>query len=512
MKKALHPIQPPAAIETEYRRKLQKAVREMEKSIVYWLKARYRANEDKIMDSATDDLLKELRKLTRQWNRNFNELAKTLPKSFISKVRGYESRNLVQQMKPYRDAGLGFNLDFKYISNKERQVFNALVAENVNLIKSIAKESLTQVEGITMRAIQNGHDLSTLTEDLHEQFGISERRAATIARDQTAKATNGLSRQRLMDYGVKKARWMHTSAGKTYRDSHVDMDGEEYDIEQGCFDPDYGGYIQPGELVNCRCLAIPIIPEVEAEEEEPPTTEEPETQATEAEQETENFVNENEGISPEGEELIQQLKSTKVEYKAVEPLESKLSTDEIVERIGGGDLTGGSCSSTAFCYAGNEAGLNVRDFRGGNSRLFFREPANIKKIAKLPNVVSWIEKGPNDFTCAGRLLDKTVVGKKYYFTAAKHAAIVRRTADGFEYLELQSAKKNGWNKLDFTALKRRFSCRKSHTALRGKIKLENETYLIDIESLGKSEDFKRILGYLNTAETKQLKGVKGYAK
>lgn len=275
MKKALHPIQPPAAIETEYRRKLQKAVREMEKSIVYWLKARYRANEDKIMDSATDDLLKELRKLTRQWNRNFNELAKTLPKSFVSKVRGYESRNLVQQMKPYRDAGLGFNLEFKYISNKERQVFNALVAENVNLIKSIAKESLTQVEGITMRAIQNGHDLSTLTEDLHEQFGISERRAATIARDQTAKATNGLSRQRLMDYGVKKARWMHTSAGKTYRDSHVDMDGEEYDIEQGCFDPDYGGYIQPGELVNCRCLAIPIIPEVEAEEEEP-TTEEPE--------------------------------------------------------------------------------------------------------------------------------------------------------------------------------------------------------------------------------------------
>ena len=266
MKRTLKPVQPPAGIEAEYRKRIQKEVRAMEKSVIYWLRAKYRANEDKIMDSATDNLLKELHRLLRQWQGNFNELADTLPRRFVNQIRGYQARFLMQQVKPLREAGMGFNLKFSYISQKERQVFNAIVAENVNLIKSIARESLTQVEGITMRAIQNGHDLSELTDNLHEQFGVSERRAAMIARDQTAKATNSLSRQRLMDYGITRAVWMHTSAGKTYRDSHVDMDGEEYDIERGCYDPDYGAPVQPGELVNCHCLCRPIIPAMGEEE------------------------------------------------------------------------------------------------------------------------------------------------------------------------------------------------------------------------------------------------------
>jgi uncharacterized protein with gpF-like domain len=98
-----------------------------------------------------------------------------------------------------------------------------------------------------------------MTDDLEHSFGVTERRAAMIARDQTAKATNNLSRQRLLDYGVKYGKWMHTSSGKTYRESHMEMDGEIYDLEQGCFDIDYGGYIQPGELVNCKCCCIPVL-------------------------------------------------------------------------------------------------------------------------------------------------------------------------------------------------------------------------------------------------------------
>ena len=64
MRRTLKPVFPPAAIEREYKKRLEKAVREMEKSVVYWLRAKYRANESKIVgDSATDDLLKAFRKL-----------------------------------------------------------------------------------------------------------------------------------------------------------------------------------------------------------------------------------------------------------------------------------------------------------------------------------------------------------------------------------------------------------------------------------------------------------------
>lgn len=272
MKRTLKPIFPPAGIEKEYEKRLKKAVREMEHSVVYWLRAKYRANESKIVgDSATDDLLQAFRRLLRQWTRNFNELAETLPRWFVSKIRGYVTGNLAQQTKPLRDAGLGFNLKFSYMSQKERQTFQAIVKENVNLIKSIARESLTQVEGIVLRNIEAGHDLARMTEELHKQFGVTERRARMIARDQTNKATNNLSRQRLLDYGVTKGVWMHTASGKTYRETHEnDMDGQEYDIREGCFDPDekVNRYIQPAELVNCYCVCRPVIPQLSEEETE----------------------------------------------------------------------------------------------------------------------------------------------------------------------------------------------------------------------------------------------------
>lgn len=272
MKRTLKPVFPPAGIEREYEKRLKKAVREMEKSCVYWLRAKYRANESRIVgDSATDDLLKAFRKLLHQWERNFRELADVLPKWFVSKIRGYVTGNLAAQTNPLRDAGLGFNLKFSYMSNAERQVFQAIVSENVNLIKSIARESLTQVEGIVLRGITSGNDLSTVKEQLHHQFGVTERRARMIARDQTNKATNNLSRQRLLSYGITKGIWMHTASGKTYRETHVnDMDGQEYDIREGCFDPDekVNRNIQPAELVNCYCVCRPLIPQLSEEETE----------------------------------------------------------------------------------------------------------------------------------------------------------------------------------------------------------------------------------------------------
>ena len=272
MRRTLNPIYPPAAIQKEYEKRLKKAIREMEKSVVYWLLAKYKANEDLIVDSAVDNLLKEFRRLLRQWTRNFNELCETLPRWFASKIRGYVTNNLVQQTKPLRDAGLGFNLEFSYMSRKERQAFAAIVKENVNLIKNrLMRDSLTQVEGIVLRSIENGHDLSTLTEELHKQFGVTERRAAMIARDQTHKATENLARARLKSYGINRGIWVHTPSGKTYRKTHIDiLDGKEYDLEEGLYDPAKGveRKIHPAELVNCYCVCRPLIPTLSEEETE----------------------------------------------------------------------------------------------------------------------------------------------------------------------------------------------------------------------------------------------------
>nr|DAS34893.1 MAG TPA: minor capsid protein [Caudoviricetes sp.] len=208
------------------------------------------------------------------------------------------------------------------------------------------------------------------------------------------------------------------------------------------------------------------------------------------------------------EAVITHLGNTNIAYNEVRNLDKKLTDDAIIKRVGGGDLTKGSCSSLAFTYAGNKAGLDVLDFRDGDSRKHFASTLNIKEIAS--NVGGVVNKDYNDFNNAKTLLSNTVVGKEYYFTCGAHAAIIRKTDKGFEYLELQSPSENGFKPLNDKILRWRFGAKRSHS-LYGQ-KYETTEVLIDTELLKNDSKFRKMLGYINTASDKQRKSASGTIK
>lgn len=256
--RTLRPVRPPIAIEREYHKKLKKLIKEMDRSLYYWLRAELRKNG--VTDGVAVSMADKLKKLSTYWEQRYKEESLTIAEWFANKTQSYVISNLQGQMKRTKLNALGFDLKYSYRSRKERNTFQSLVRENVNLISHrLLANHLSEVEGIIFRGIETGHDLARISEELEKSFGVTERRAQMIARDQTNKATNNLTRDRLMSYGITKGKWLHTASGKTYRDSHVQMDGEVYDIEQGCYDDDYGDYIQPAELVNCHCVCVPVI-------------------------------------------------------------------------------------------------------------------------------------------------------------------------------------------------------------------------------------------------------------
>lgn len=199
-----------------------------------------------------------------------------------------------------------------------------------------------------------------------------------------------------------------------------------------------------------------------------------------------------------------------VEYREVQPLKEKLKETEIIERVGGGDMTNGSCSSLAFAYVGNKGGLDVLDFRGGSSQYLFSSNLTIAEIAQLNGVKGIVSKEYDAIKDATRLLNEMENDKEYYLAVGAHAAIVKRDSDGLKYLELQSAIKNGFELFGKNTLRNRFGAKKSST-IRG-TKLKQTTVLIDTDTLCESAEFRELLGYINTAETTQKKGVKGFAK
>ena len=198
------------------------------------------------------------------------------------------------------------------------------------------------------------------------------------------------------------------------------------------------------------------------------------------------------------------------QYKEVKKLKTKLTEDAIIEKIAGGDLTDGSCASLGFAYVGNKNGLDVRDFRGGESQDFFSFKYNLDDFIRiLPEDSIKREVARSSITAGNKLLKKVETGKEYYFYCGRHAAIVRKTEDGvLQYLELQSSMNNGWTNFNGNpryTLSTRFGCRGSEGR-------DIDAVMIDIEAFKDNEEFRDILGYINTSTDKQVKGEGGYAK
>lgn len=201
--------------------------------------------------------------------------------------------------------------------------------------------------------------------------------------------------------------------------------------------------------------------------------------------------------------IVDTLEKRGVEYRPIKKANQERNSDDIINRLSGGDLTEGSCSSLALAYAGNKAGYDVLDFRDGESRRYFSSRDSIQKIADLPDVNSVSVRGFDDIESAHHLLDKAEKGKEYYMAVGRHAAIVRQTDNGYEYLELQHPSNgNGWHTLDDNTLANRFGCYSSRM-------FETSSFLMNVESMSNSQELKNILGFINTADSSQRKGAYG---
>jgi SPP1 gp7 family putative phage head morphogenesis protein len=252
----LRGVQPNAGIEAAYREKLQALIAEMDKSVVYWLRAAYRAHEPVMAQDRTpaDELRDAIRKLAKRWQKNFDDAAPALAE-YLAKSTAERSSGALMAIL----LKAGFTVNFK-MTPAMRDIMAATVGQQVSLIKSIPGQYFTNIEGLVMRSVQTGRDLGQLTADLQEQFGVTRRRAAFIARDQNNKATASMTRARQDELGITQAIWVHSGAGKHPRPTHVAMNGQKYDVNKGMWDSAVNRWIFPGEQISCRCFCRSVLP------------------------------------------------------------------------------------------------------------------------------------------------------------------------------------------------------------------------------------------------------------
>ena len=427
------------------------------------------------------------------------------------------------------EMGVNANTGFALYS---RETVEKLVKQNeISLPKRKVDIPLDQqwnrkhLDSAILQGVLQGDSIPKISKRLQQVTDMDRKASIRNARTMMTGAQNGgrmSAYERAANLGIKiQKEWMATLDSRT-RDSHQKMDGERVDWKKPfsnrlMYPGDPEG--DPSEVYNCRCTMVPFYPDFESAADKRITYQEWAGKHDTTKEVTEES------------EFLKRLKTWGIQYNEVQDNSRKLSENEIIEKLGGGDMTAGSCSSLTFAYAGQHAGYDVLDFRGGESCSFFSKTLNIKEIASLPNVKSVIVKNTNDFIAVNEVIKNMVANKDYILSTGKHNAIIRKNNDGIlQYLELQSSSENGWTDferdyvmykgwagyertvhrtMDYT-LKNRFGCQKSHSVYGEK--MEVSTMLIDVESLRDNDEFKEILGYINTNVNEQKKGKSGSVK
>lgn len=261
------PLPPPAVIAAWYKKELRKLAAEMLSDVSAKVEAAFKGTASDSVVAFDESRQERLQRLLDQTENEFSRLFEQKALELSARMAAME------EAQAGRATAAAFN-DLKAaltirptITPELKQTMQTVIAENVNLIKSIQSRYFEQIRGAVNRSILNGGNYSELKAEISKYNGMNMRRAGLIARDQSHKAWTALSMQKMKDAGINGWEWVHGGGVKTPRETHIktaEQGGINHTIHktgEKCYDPQKGVErgILPGELPYCRCFARPVI-------------------------------------------------------------------------------------------------------------------------------------------------------------------------------------------------------------------------------------------------------------
>lgn len=247
---------PSKAYELEYRRKLQDLLHEMQEDVKKELTAYLKKNT--AQDSDNDTWAQIMKWLRKKWYKKYDEKSREFAKWITDKTRKRTSAQVMRKLKQ-----MGMTLKPHY-SKQDKEMIREITSNNVALIKSIPQQYLYTVQQAVNNAFITGFDMQSATETINEILAPvdekSNNRAALLARDQINKTTQQFAIFEAKSVGATKGRWIHVPGKYSSRITHIKMNGQTFNLDDGLYDADVHRNVKPGELIYCNCQFETLIP------------------------------------------------------------------------------------------------------------------------------------------------------------------------------------------------------------------------------------------------------------
>ena len=215
-----------------------------------------------IVQDSPFDVIHFLSQLRKKWYKIFTDKAKQLVRWLVGKISNRTRQQILDQLQ-----SLGFDIK-PYYSEDTQQIIRDLIGKNVDLIKSIPQKYLRQVQKIIYDAYLKGEDVDKIAERIEKlidkkAYPNAKRRAYLIAKDQINKITQQMALEEAKALGATKGNWIHRPGEFSSRETHIAMNGHEFDLNVGLYDPDVNKYVLPAELPYCCCTFVAVFPGME---------------------------------------------------------------------------------------------------------------------------------------------------------------------------------------------------------------------------------------------------------
>ena len=167
---------------------------------------------------------------------------------WIKTTERWHRRQFAQAFVP-----TGVRLDTLLDRTDVRATLDAVLGENVALIRSLNDQMRNGISGAVFRSLQNRTTARDLAREVRKLASTGQSRAELIAADQLQKLTGALDEQRQRQVGIEKYKWRHSGKANP-REEHKARDGETYAWN----DPKIGDD-KPGHAIRCGCRAQAVL-------------------------------------------------------------------------------------------------------------------------------------------------------------------------------------------------------------------------------------------------------------
>jgi SPP1 gp7 family putative phage head morphogenesis protein len=132
--------------------------------------------------------------------------------------------------------------------------------QNLDLyIKKWTQENILKLREQIQPHVMAGGRAEGLVKVIQDNYGVSQRKAKFLARQETALLMSKFQETRYQDIGIQKYRWS-TAHDARVRHDHHDLNGKVFRFDSPpVSNKKTGARNNPGQDFNCRCVAIPLV-------------------------------------------------------------------------------------------------------------------------------------------------------------------------------------------------------------------------------------------------------------